>query len=175
MPEKLRPGKKQESSWSSRPTISLSSPLAKTITPDFLVWSDSVFSPMNRDRNARAWDAISERPNVQVVVPWTWQSVISTMATSSQFLYFDNDTLEGWSSNISPVKPRGYQGSTGVKALALGLHFGPRQVFIIGLDLSNYQQFSVDSDNRVHRHPTHVTGTDSGVQDISKDGPQRPG
>lgn len=148
----------------------LSSTLARTITPDFLVWSDSVFSPMNRERNAKAWDAIAERPTVRVVVPWTWQSVIAAMKTSSQFLYFDNDTLEGWSSNISPVKPRGYQGSTGVKALALGHYLAPRQQFVIGVDLSNYRNFSVDSSNRVLRHPSHVAGTDSGVQDISKGG-----
>lgn len=148
----------------------LNSPLATTITPDYVVWSDSVFSPMNRHHNAKAWDAVESHPDVRVIVPWTWQSVITTMTTANQFLYFDNDTLEGWSSNISPLKPRGYQGSTGVKALAVGLHFEPQQVFIIGLDLSYFQHFSVDSDNRVLRQPTHLKNTDSGVQNLSKDG-----
>ena len=147
----------------------LNSPLATTITPDYLVWSDSVFSPMNRGHNAKAWDALEATPDVRVVVPWTWHSVITTMTLADRFLYFDNDTLEGWSSNISPLKPRGYQGSTGVKALALALHLGGRQVFVAGLDLSYFQQFTVDSDNRVLRQPAHLKNTDSGIQDIGKD------
>ena len=148
----------------------LSSPLATSITPNYLVWSDSVFSPMNRQHNAKAWEALESHPSVTVVAPWTWRSVITTMTLAERFVYFDNDTLEGWSSNTSPLKPRGYQGSTGVKALAMALHLGGQQVFVIGLDLSYFQQFSVDPDNRVLRQPTHMKNTDSGVQDIGKDG-----
>ena len=148
----------------------LSSPLATSITPDYLVWSDSVFSPMNRQHNAKAWEALESHPSVTVVAPWTWRSVITTMTLAERFVYFDNDTVEGWSSNVSPLKPRGYQGSTGVKALAVALHLSPKQVFVIGLDLSYFQQFSVDADNRVLRQPTHMKNTDSGVQDIGKDG-----
>ena len=86
---------------------------------------------------------------------------------AARSLYFDNDSLEGWSKSISPLRPRGYQGSTGVKALAVALHLEPSAVLLIGLDLSYYRNFVVDSDNRLLRQPSHVAGTDSGTQDIS--------
>jgi hypothetical protein len=145
----------------------LHSPLAKTITPDFLVWSDSVFHPAKKADNADAWKLVDHTPGVSMVMPWTWQSILSTMAVADRTVYFDNDSLEGWSTNTSPLYPRGYQGSTGVKALGFALHLEPRQVFVIGLDLSYFQSFRVDHDNRVVRQPTHLQGTDSGIQDIT--------
>lgn len=143
----------------------LSSPLAKTITPDFLVWSDEVFHPRHRS-SQEAWGLLESHDTVTVVSPWTWHGKIPH-DLRSRFIFFDNDTLETWSTNISPLRPRGYQGTTGTKALALGIHLQPRTTFLIGLDLSYFQNFSVDSDNRLHRHPTHMVGTDSGVQDLS--------
>jgi hypothetical protein len=145
----------------------LHSPLAKTLTPDFLVWSDSVFHPAKKTHNADAWQRVEDTPGVRMVMPWTWQSIVTTMAVAHRTVYFDNDSLEGWSTNTSPLHPRGYQGSTGVKALGFALHLEPRQVFVIGLDLSYFQSFRVDSDNRVVRQPTHLQGTDSGIQDIT--------
>ncbi|AVG24584.1 KDO transferase [Pontimonas salivibrio] len=145
----------------------LHSPLAKTITPDFLVWSDSVFHPAKKTHNAEAWQRVEDTPSVRMVMPWTWRSIITTMSVAERTVYFDNDSLEGWSTNTSPLHPRGYQGSTGVKALGFALHLEPRQVFVIGLDLSYFQSFRVDSDNRVVRQPTHLQGTDSGIQDIT--------
>jgi hypothetical protein len=145
----------------------LHSPLATTLTPDFLVWSDSVFHPARKSENAEAWQKVEENPEVHMVMPWTWQSIVTTMSIAPRTVYFDNDSLEGWSTNTSPLYPRGYQGSTGVKALGFALHLEPRTVFVIGLDLSYFQSFRVDSDNRVVRQPTHLQGTDSGIQDIS--------
>lgn len=145
----------------------LHSPLAKTITPDFVVWSDSVFHPAKKADNAEAWQRVEDTPGVQMVMPWTWQAIVHTMALGNRTVYFDNDSLEGWSTNTSPLYPRGYQGSTGAKALGFALHLEPRQVFVIGLDLSYFQSFQVTIDNRVVRQPTHLQGTDSGIQDIS--------
>lgn len=144
----------------------LKSPLAKTITPDYLVWSDSVFHPNNRSTN-EAWSLLESSRRTRVVSPWTWRRHLIGEPLESRFVFFDNDTLEGWSTNLSPVYPRGYQGSTGAKALAFALHLNPRQVLVLGLDLSNFKHFTVDVDNRVLRHPTHIPGTDSGTQDLT--------
>lgn len=145
----------------------LNSPLAKSFTPDFLVWSDSVFHPRNRKENP-SWDLLATAPEVNVVVPWTWKSHVPA-EFASRVIFFDDDTLETWSTNVSPLKPRGYQGTTGVKALAIGIHFGPKMSHVIGLDLSYFKNFTVDKNNVVWRHPSHLSGTDSGVQDLSAD------
>ena len=143
----------------------LSSPLASTITPDYLVWSDSVFHPSKSQSNP-SWQELGTRPPVTVMVPWTWRhKVPGTMR--ERFVFFDDDTLETWSRNISPLRPRGYQGTTGVKALSLATHLGARTISVIGLDLSYFKNFTVDRDNRVLRHPTHLAGTDSGTQNLS--------
>ncbi len=143
----------------------LSSPLATTITPDFLVWSDSVFHPSKAASNV-SWAELESHPSLKVMVPWTWRHKIPALLRE-RFLFFDDDTLETWSSNISPVRPRGYQGTTGVKAVSLGIHLGAQRINVIGLDLSYFKNFSVDEHNRVLRNPTHLTGTDSGTQNLS--------
>lgn len=148
----------------------LHSPLAKAITPDHLLWADSVFRPDNIARNPEAWARLDKSPSVTVVSPWTWKPDLEKSGHARRFVLFDDDTLEGWSRNISPLRPRGYQGSTGVKAVAFALHLQPTRVLVTGLDLSNFQHFSVDSDNHVLRHPVHLTGTDSGRQDLSHNG-----
>jgi hypothetical protein len=143
----------------------LQSPLAKTITPDFLIWSDRIFHPRHRSENP-SWDQLAETQNVRVVSPWTWRKHIPAEFTE-RVVFFDDDTLEGWSKSISPMNPRGYQGTTGTKAIAFAHHLSPRQVFLLGLDLSYFKNFAVDENNRVLRNPTHVAGTDSGSQDIT--------
>ena len=146
----------------------LHSPLARTITPDYLVWADSAFDPSNSAKSSHEWKTVAAREGVTVVVPWTWRSVVDTTPMASRAIYFDNDSLEGWSGTISPLKPRGYQGSTGVKALAIALHLEPSSVLLVGLDLSYYRNFVVDQDNRVLRQPTHIAGADSGTQEIGQ-------
>ncbi len=144
----------------------LGSPLAKSLSPDFLIWSDGVFHPSRRSENA-AWSELAKHPQTRVVVPWTWKRHLIGDPLASRFLFFDNDTLEGWSLNLSPLYPRGYQGSTGTKALAFALHLEPSRVLVLGLDLSNFKNFTVDLNNRVLRHPTHLSGTDSGTHDLT--------
>ena len=160
----------------------LLSPLAQRVTPDYLVWADEVFHPRNRNRSvawsdshffhnnrnfSEPWEVLRSHPKTSVVAPYTWKDAVDSLKEDFRFLYFDDESLEGISRNISPLKPRGYQGSTGVKALAIGLHFGPRECFVIGLDLSNFRSIQVNTENRLLRGPAHVEGTDSGTQEIS--------
>ena len=145
----------------------LASDIARTITPDYLVWSDDIFHPRNREKNRESWDALTAHPTITLVSPWTWKKDIEAMALPHRVSYFDDDTLEGWSRNISPLKPRGYQGSTGQKAIAYAVHLGGEPTAIIGIDLSYFRHFTVDSANRLYRHPVHVDGTDTGVAELT--------
>ena len=145
----------------------LASEMAKTITPDFLVWSDGIFHPRNMSRNPVAWEALANHPTITLVSPWTWREQLEALNLPHALAFFDDDTLEGWSRNISPLKPRGYKGSTGQKALAFAVHLGGEQIAMIGIDLSYFRHFTVDGDNRLYRHPVHVEGTDTGVAELT--------
>jgi hypothetical protein len=145
----------------------LASALAKTITPDFLVWSDDGFHPKNHSSHRNQWKLLADNPSVTVVMPWTWKKHVARTGIPNPVVFFDDDSLETWSKNISPLRPRGYQGTTGAKALALAVHLGGTDIQIIGIDLSYMRNFAVNPDNTVTRHPTHLAGTDSGQQDLS--------
>ena len=145
----------------------LASELAKTITPDFLVWSDDGFHPKRHTTNPERWELVRSHPEVTLVMPWTWKKHVATTGITNQVVFFDDDSLETWSKNISPLKPRGYQGTTGAKALALATHLGSSDIQMIGIDLSYIKNFAVNPDNTITRHPTHVAGTDSGQQDLT--------
>ena len=145
----------------------LSSDLGKTITPDYLVWSDEIFHPSRANDNALAWEALAARPSITLVSPWTWRGELEKKNLPNQVIFFDDDTLEGWSKNVSPLRPRGYQGSTGQKAIAFATHLGPVQTFIIGIDLSYFRHFTVDEHNRLFRNPIHLRGTDTGIADLT--------
>lgn len=145
----------------------LASDLGKTITPDYLVWSDDIFHPSRSEKNPQAWEGLATRPQITLVTPWTWRRDIERLGIPNPVVYFDDDTLEGWSRNISPLHPRGYQGSTGQKAIAFATHLGARQTLIIGIDLSYFRHFTVDEHNRLFRNPIHLKGTDTGVAELT--------
>ena len=145
----------------------LASALAKTVTPDFLVWSDDGFHPKRHTTNPERWEFVRHCPGVTLVMPWTWKKDVAATGITNQVVFFDDDSLETWSKNISPLKPRGYQGTTGAKALALATHLGSTDIQMIGIDLSYIKNFAVNADNTITRHPTHVAGTDSGEQDLT--------
>ena len=144
----------------------LASGLAQDITPDFLVWSDDGFHPQKHNTHREPWALLAKNPSVTMVMPWTWKKDVTVTGITNQVVFFDDDSLETWSKNISPLKPRGYQGTTGAKALALAVHLGGADSQIIGVDLSYIKNFAVNPDNTITRHPTHLAGTDSGQQDL---------
>jgi len=143
------------------------SPHSPELTPDFIFWSDDVFHPRLKEKNADLWRKLEAHGDTTLVCPWTWRGPVSAMGLPNRVEYFDDDSLETWSKNISPLRPRGYQGTTGVKALAFGVHLGGSDVQMIGIDLSYIKSISVDIDNMTILHPTHVPGTDSGRQDLT--------
>ncbi len=145
----------------------LSSDLAQSFQPDFLLWSDDTFNPDRSDHDQHAWEVLTRHPGVTLVCPWTWRKTVESQGRTHNVVYFDDDSLEGWSRNISPMRPRGYQGTTGVKALAFATHLGPRKIQLIGLDLSYFRSVTVDSGNSITRHPTHLARTDSGQQNLN--------
>lgn len=142
----------------------LASDLADSFQPDYLVWSDDTFNPDRAGHDRGAWELLARFPDITLVCPWTWKRTVEAKQLPHEVIYFDDDSLEGLSKNISPVRPRGYQGTTGVKALALAAHLRPQLIQVIGLDLSYFRTFTVNGANQITRHPTHVAGTDSGDQ-----------
>ncbi len=70
--------------------------------------------------------------------------------------YFDDRELCAWSRNTTPVKPRGYVGLTLYKALAFALYLGYEKVFILGMDNSEFVNYSSDVENSILLQGNHA-------------------
>jgi len=86
---------------------------------------------------------------------------------TTQILYFDDNGLEGWTKNISPIRPRGYLALTAYKALAFASYLGFNRIYIIGIDNSMFRSIAVDEKNRLVQYPNHFFEQGAVTSDIS--------
>jgi hypothetical protein len=143
---------------------------SETVIPDFLVLSDPVMKPsMNSDnRTTEMWKRIRANPPGKLVVPVSWFKIMTSESEiASQILYFDDSGLEGWSKNISPLRPRGYLALTAYKALAFASFLGFNRIYIIGIDNSMFRSIAVDEQNRLMQYPNHFFEQGAVTTDVS--------
>jgi hypothetical protein len=86
---------------------------------------------------------------------------------ASRTLYFDDSGLEGWTKNISPLRPRGYLALTAYKALAFASFLGFNRIYIIGIDNTMFRSIAVDDKNRLIQYPNHFFSQGAVTTDIS--------
>lgn len=137
------------------------SPIAAEIVPDCVVLSDPHHFPGNSQdqRNTDLWVKLAEM-KPKIFLPLSWYSRIQSEPLLTELLkekiYFFNDFgLEGWTKNISPLRPRGYLSLTAYKALAISVFLGYKQIFILGIDNTMYQTVEVDKDNQIFLDGNH--------------------
>jgi hypothetical protein len=71
---------------------------------------------------------------------------------STEILFFDDRELPGFlGGGISPVKPRNYISMTLYKALAMAIHLGYKEIYVLGLDNSEFASYKSSFDNKVRR------------------------
>ena len=84
-------------------------------------------------------------------------------------LHFDDRSLEGITLNINPTKPRGYPTLTAYKALAYACYLKFSNIYVIGLDNSNFQNIYLDSDNCIVQSSLHAVSDYSPDINLTKD------
>jgi hypothetical protein len=130
------------------------------LVPDHLVLSDPATMPgALSESNLKLWEWIAKHQQTTIYVPTSWSRDINESASinADRVLFFDDTCLLGWSSNISPVKARGYVSLTAYKALAISLFLGFKNLSIIGFDNSQFRFIRVTEDNEVIQDPNHFT------------------
>lgn len=148
------------------------SKLASEITPTHFVLSDGAHHPdVGSNSSSRVWKKLGDSPGVQLIVPHHWYPSIRDKCPDA--IFFNDLGLEGWTRNISPIWPRGYGSLTAYKALAVALHLGYSEIFVIGFDNSGYQNYTVGANGEMlYGGNTHFYSSDTPQQDRSGEFPQ---
>jgi len=128
------------------------------LVPDYLVLSDGATHRDSSDsRTVELWQHIDANPSIKLISPISWHNKSEfDDCHAGTCLHFNDVSFEGWSTNISPVKSRGYPNNTAYKALAFAHHLGFDQIMVIGLDNTMFNQIYVTSKNRIMLPSLHA-------------------
>jgi len=138
--------------------------------PNYIVLSDQMTKPnvVTNSRTQQLWGKVRRIPSITLIVPISWFHIIQADSElSTRALYFDDSGLEGWTKNISPLRPRGYIPLTAYKALAFANYLGFQRINIIGIDNSMFRTVAVDTENRLIQYPNHFFEKGAVTTDIS--------
>lgn len=128
--------------------------IGRTVVPDYLVLSDPLYHPKSESSlTAELHDYLKLHPSVKICIPHTWQKEARQYWSNEIFL-FNDYSLETWSRNIVPFRPRGYTTGTAFKALSVAVYSSTR-VFIIGFDNDFFRSLGADEQNRVFQLANH--------------------
>jgi hypothetical protein len=131
-----------------------------SLIPNYLVLSDPLHKPnSNMGNNSKLWKLIFEHRQITLIIPTDWHRDIP-IGLPNQIIYFNDKSLQGWSNNISPTRPRGYISMTSYKALAMAIHLGFSKIFLIGLDNTMYLGIEVDEQNHLTEFRNHHTSNE---------------
>jgi len=108
-----------------------------------------------------------KRKNAILVLPH-WASTLNLpIPNSIKTYFFDDRELSAWSSNTTPIKPRGYIGLTLYKALAFALYLGYEKVFLLGMDNTEFLNYGSDKSNRILLKGNHAYENLANAADLS--------
>ena len=137
---------------------------------DFLVLSDPGMHPnCESERAVQLWEKIVRQERIKIVTPTSWHVYLKdSVCKSIGCLHFKDTSLEGFSLNIDPTKPRGYISLTAYKALAVALFFRYRNTFVVGIDNSMFRKITVDENNKLIQLSNHGAGLYPISEDFSE-------
>ncbi len=109
-----------------------------------------------------------EKKNAILVLPHWASSWNLQIPRGINTYFFDDRELSAWSSNTSPIKPRGYIGLTLYKTLAFALYLGYEKVFLLGMDNTEFLNYGSDENNRILLSGNHAYQNLSDSADLSE-------
>lgn len=98
-----------------------------------------------------------------------WYSIATKAypALTHRFYFFDDRSLEGFSKNINPSRPRGYLQLTAYKALAFACFGRHKKIGIIGIDNTMYKGLRNSADNTLYLESNHLAGTGHEIMSVN--------
>ena len=137
------------------------SDMAKTIVPNYYVLSDPVSFNVQTNYSTNEGTIINKkitkklgRMKIPVFIPAQYSNL-----NVPNYHYIFNDFGNRFTSNINPMKPRGYLSMTAYKALASACYLGYDTIYICGFDNDYFKNFSVDENNDIYFTDKHYYDT----------------
>ena len=101
-----------------------------------------------------------EHQNIILVAPVDQLNKLKDIFGAHRVLGFIDADMRWISSNIDPRMPRGYLSMTLFKALALAIHMGYDQIYLVGMDNTYPRDIFCDEKNRILNYERHVATAD---------------
>lgn len=135
------------------------------VIPTYLVISDplslsSIATDYIKEKNDELLSYLLKNASVIIVCPLERCDELSELFGNDRVLGFVDQELRMWTSNISPMYPRGYTSMTLFKALAVAIWFNYRKIYIIGMDNTYPRNIYCDHDNKIINHEIHAGAND---------------
>jgi hypothetical protein len=144
--------------------------VARHLKVSFYVLSDADhLNPLDLMGNSR-FKPIIDKVNqdlAYLVLPSWINAAIQKAKIETRVLYFDDRQLSAWTRNTSPDAARGYIGLTAYKALAYCIYLGYDEIYILGMDGSEFQLLASDEQNRLLLGGHHAYKDESISKDLS--------
>ena len=117
--------------------------------PDYYVLADPTFLAGWQDsqRTIEVWNYILREPRPTVCVPA--HVSVDDLPQGCNFLFFNSLGLDGWTKNISPLRPRGFLGLTAYHAISIALFLGFDPVFTLGIDNDAFKSVEAESNGEL--------------------------
>jgi hypothetical protein len=141
---------------------------AKVLVPKYYVLSDVLY--FNQEYLlAPIIGTLRDRNSTLVLPHWITKSFPEHDILNFRHLFFDDRELSAWSSNTSPLKPRGYLSLTLYKSLALAVFMGYEKIYILGADNTEFLGYTSDISNRFLFRGVYDYEDPNGMIDMSPD------
>jgi hypothetical protein len=113
-------------------------------------------------------DFVREKSANLILPHWAFEiTILKKKLIGIQTNYLDDRQLSAWSSNTSPVKPRGYLTLTLYKALGFAIYLGYEEISILGMDNTLFKTHVSDAQNRVRQFGDYAYEDDGRVWDYT--------
>jgi hypothetical protein len=112
-------------------------------------------------RGEKLWQWIEAHPTCTLFLPLHWKKLYPSDLQGFKCVWFDDSSLEGFTSNVLPHRARGYTSMTTYKALGLACWMEFKSIGVLGLDNSMFLSLEPQSDNTIHQLSNHFFDYDT--------------